>query len=121
VGALNAAALASSSSSSSSGGSDSSSSSTNCAYKWCQQHSCHRLERHRIGQIPRLGQGLALGCTRALESAAGLGFRPYKSQATPAPWWPALSTTRRPRGNGTIETGSAAICSDTHAPNAALR
>jgi hypothetical protein len=92
VGALNAAALASSSSSSSNGGSDSSSSSsTNCAYKWCRQAAlkCHRLERHRIGQIPRLGQVLSFGCTRAQESAAGPWFFPYKSQVTAVPWRPA--------------------------------
>ena len=81
---LNAAALASSSSGG--GGSDSSSSSssssTNCAYKWCQQQQCHRLERHRIGKIPRPDQGLALGCTRAQESATGPWFRPHKSQGT---------------------------------------
>jgi hypothetical protein len=51
------------------------------------------LERHRIGQIPRLQPGLALGRTRAQESAAGPGFRPYKSQVAPVPWWPALLST----------------------------
>jgi hypothetical protein len=51
-----------------------------------------RLERHRIGQTPRLQHGLALGYTRAQESAAGPGFRPHKSQVTPVPvpWRPAL-------------------------------
>jgi hypothetical protein len=56
--------------------------------KLCQQHQCYRLERHRIGQIPRPGQGLALGCTRAHEiqkpsHSCALAARPVYNPETP--------------------------------------